>query len=87
MDGGTPPDASYTFKHALVRDAAVNSLLRSEFRRVNANITALLEAAEPPPRSELIAHHAELGGLDGSDRYVHSSDDATAGGLLKMPHP
>ena len=37
---GAPPDASYTFKHALVRDAAANSLLRSEFRRINAAIVA-----------------------------------------------
>jgi class 3 adenylate cyclase/tetratricopeptide (TPR) repeat protein len=61
---GVPPEASYTFKHALVRDAAANSLLRSEFRRINASITASLEAADPPPPPELIARHAELGGLD-----------------------
>jgi tetratricopeptide (TPR) repeat protein len=77
---GTPPDASYTFKHALVRDAAVNSLLRSEFRRVNASIAALLEAAEPPPPPELIARHAELGGLDRKavDCLLRAGDEAIA---------
>jgi hypothetical protein len=30
---GTPPDAEYTFKHALVQDAAYSTLLRSRLRR------------------------------------------------------
>ena len=61
---GLPPDSAYTFKHALVRDAAANSLLRSEFRRINGGIVAAFEAltARPPP--ELIGWHAELAGLD-----------------------
>jgi predicted ATPase len=48
---GLPPDSVYTFKHALVRDAAANSLLRSEFRRVDADIVEAFEAfaARPPP--------------------------------------
>jgi predicted ATPase len=77
---GTPPDASYTFKHALVRDAAANSLLRSEFRRVNARIAEALEAAEPPLPPELIARHAELGGLDRKavDCLFRASDEAIA---------
>jgi class 3 adenylate cyclase/tetratricopeptide (TPR) repeat protein len=61
---GRPPNSTYTFKHALVRDAAANSLLRSEFRRVNAGIAAAFEAAEVQPPPELIAWHAELAGLD-----------------------
>ena len=61
---GLPPDSAYTFKHALVRDAAANSLLRSEFRRINGGIVVAFEAltARPPP--ELIGWHAELAGLD-----------------------
>jgi class 3 adenylate cyclase/tetratricopeptide (TPR) repeat protein len=61
---GVPPEAAYTFKHALVRDAAANSLLRSEFRRVNAAIVAAFEAFAVQPPPELIARHAELAGLD-----------------------
>ncbi len=61
---GLSPNSSYTFKHALVRDAAANSLLRSEFRRVNAAIAAAFEEFEIQPPPELIAWHAELAGLD-----------------------
>jgi tetratricopeptide (TPR) repeat protein len=77
---GTPPEASYTFKHALVRDAAANSLLRSEFRRVNGSIAAVLEAAQPQPPLELIARHAELGGLDRKaiDYLMRAGDEAIA---------
>ena len=61
---GRSPNPAYTFKHALVRDAAANSLLRSEFRRVNASIAAAFEAFEIQPPPELIAWHAELAGQD-----------------------
>jgi class 3 adenylate cyclase/tetratricopeptide (TPR) repeat protein len=61
---GRPPNPAYTFKHALVRDAAANSLLRSEFRRINASIAAAFEAFEIQPPPELIAWHAELAGQD-----------------------
>jgi class 3 adenylate cyclase/tetratricopeptide (TPR) repeat protein len=61
---GLPPDAVYSFKHALVRDAAANSLLRSEFRRVNGAIAVAFEAIAVPPPPELIARYAELAGLD-----------------------
>src|SRR5215467_6018075 len=33
---GTPPDAEYTFKHALVRDAAYTTLLRSRRQQIHA---------------------------------------------------
>ncbi|WP_422000556.1 ATP-binding protein [Reyranella sp.] len=61
---GLPPDSAYTFKHALVRDAAANSLLRSEFRRINAGIVEAFEGFASPPPPELVARHAELAGLD-----------------------
>jgi class 3 adenylate cyclase/tetratricopeptide (TPR) repeat protein len=61
---GRSPNFAYTFKHALVRDAAANSLLRSEFRRINAGIAAAFEAFEVQSPPELIAWHAELAGLD-----------------------
>ena len=60
---GTPPEAAYTFKHALVRDAAGNSLLLSERRRVRAGIAHALSEGSPPGPPELIAQHAEAAGL------------------------
>ncbi len=60
---GTPPDAAYTFKHALVRDAAANSLLLSERRRIHAAIADALAMNSTAGPSELIAQHAEAAGL------------------------
>ena len=44
---GTPPDAVYTFKHALVQDAAHGSLLRSTRQQLHAQIAEALEAHSP----------------------------------------
>ena len=41
---GTPPDAVYSFKHALVQDVAYGSLLRGSRRRLHARIVEALEA-------------------------------------------
>jgi predicted ATPase len=40
---GTPPDAEYTFKHALVQDAAYGTLLRTRRQQLHARIAATLE--------------------------------------------
>src|SRR5215475_11810332 len=40
---GTPPDAEYTFKHALVQDAAYSTLLRSRRIQLHARIVATFE--------------------------------------------
>ena len=40
---GMPPDADYTFKHALVRDAAYSTLLRSQRQELHARIGKSLE--------------------------------------------
>lgn len=39
---GTPPKADYSFKHALLRDAAYQSLLRSRRREIHATIARTL---------------------------------------------
>ncbi len=44
---GTPPDAIYTFKHALVQDAAYNSLLKSRRQELHGKIARVIEAALP----------------------------------------
>ena len=41
---GTPPDAIYTFKHALVQDAAYGTLLRSRRRELHSRIVGVLES-------------------------------------------
>ncbi len=41
---GMPPDAVYSFKHALVQDAAHGSLLRSSRQQLHAQIAEALEA-------------------------------------------
>ena len=41
---GTPPDATYLFKHALVRDAAYESLLKSRRVALHARLVDVLEA-------------------------------------------
>ena len=49
---GTPPDAIYTFKHALVQDAAYDSLLKSRRQELHAKIARVIEAALPQRRGD-----------------------------------
>jgi len=65
---GIPPQAVYTFKHALVRDAAYESLLKAQRKELHARIAQALTqrfadrvAAEP----ELLAHHYTAAGETG----------------------
>jgi class 3 adenylate cyclase/tetratricopeptide (TPR) repeat protein len=57
---GTPPDAIYSFKHALVQDAAYATLLKSRRQQLHAKIGGVLverfsALAESLP--EVVAHH------------------------------
>ena len=62
---GTPPDAVYNFKHALVQDAAHGSLLRNSRQQLHAQIAEALESHSPElmySQPELFAqHYAEAG--------------------------
>jgi predicted ATPase len=62
---GTPPDAVYAFKHALVQDAAHGSLLRGTRQQLHAQIAEALETLSPElmeNQPELLAqHYAEAG--------------------------
>jgi predicted ATPase len=63
---GTPPDAEYTFKHALVQDAAYSTLLRSRRLQLHARIVATLEDQFPEnvaAQPALLAHHCAEAGL------------------------
>ena len=63
---GEPPEAVYSFKHALVRDAAYESLLKSRRQQLHGQIARTLEerfadivASQP----EIVAHHFTEAGL------------------------
>jgi class 3 adenylate cyclase/tetratricopeptide (TPR) repeat protein len=63
---GEPPDAVYSFKHALVRDAAYESMLKSRRQQLHGQIARALEqsfadivASQP----EIVAHHFTAAGL------------------------
>src|SRR5262249_2515799 len=63
---GEPPEAVYSFKHVLVRDAAYESLLKSRRQQLHGQIARALEksfadivASQP----EIVAHHFTAAGL------------------------
>ncbi len=63
---GTPPDATYSFKHTLVRDVAYDSLLRSRRQQLHAKVAGVLrerfqDLASSQP--EILAHHCTEAGL------------------------
>src|SRR5262245_49773792 len=63
---GVPPDAEYTFKHALVQDTAYGTLLRGRRQQLHARITATLEHRFPEiakTRPEVLARHCTEAGL------------------------
>ena len=63
---GAPPEATYRFKHALIQDAAYDSLLKSRRQALHRRAAEVLRdsavraAAEP----EVVAHHFTQAGLD-----------------------
>ena len=59
---GAPPEASYRFKHALIKDAAYDSLLKSRRQTLHRRAAAALIAAQSEP--EAIAHHFTAAGAD-----------------------
>jgi predicted ATPase/class 3 adenylate cyclase len=63
---GQPPEAQYRFKHALVQEAAYQSLLRSTRQRHHQRIAQVLEARFPgscETQPELLAHHYTQAGV------------------------
>ena len=65
LQRGSPPEAIYSFKHALVQEAAHGSLLRSARQQLHAQIAEALETHSPEiteSQPELLAqHYAEAG--------------------------
>jgi class 3 adenylate cyclase/predicted ATPase len=63
---GTPPNAEYTFKHALVQDTAYSTLLRSRRTQIHVRIAKTLEAQFPEivvAQPALLAQHCAEAGL------------------------
>jgi serine/threonine protein kinase/tetratricopeptide (TPR) repeat protein len=63
---GRPPDARYQFKHALIQDAAYQSMLTKKRQQFHLRIAAALEQRFPETcaaQPELLAHHCTEGGL------------------------
>jgi class 3 adenylate cyclase/predicted ATPase len=63
---GTPPEATYSFKHALVQDAAYGTLLKSRRQHLHARIAQVLEEQFPEiaeSQPALLAHHSTEAGL------------------------
>ena len=63
---GHVPEATYTFKHALVQDAAYDSLLKSARQKLNGQIATVLVRQFPDiveTEPERVAHHFTEAGL------------------------
>src|SRR5262249_23961431 len=63
---GTPPRATFLFKHALVQDAAYGTLLRGKRQELHARVAHVLEKQWPETaetQPELLAHHCAQAGL------------------------
>jgi predicted ATPase len=80
---GLPPQATYRFKHALIQDAAYQSLLRSTRQQSHQRIAQVLEARFPEvceAQPELLAqHYTAAGCTEPAVRYweragQHASD-------------
>ncbi len=63
---GRLPDASYTFRHALIQDAAYDSLLRTRRQSLHGTIAQVLETNFPAiaeTRPQILAQHYALAGM------------------------
>ncbi|WP_407179303.1 AAA family ATPase [Bradyrhizobium sp. STM 3562] len=64
---GSPPDAEYTFKHALVQDAAYSTLLRGRRQQIHARVATTLENQFPEivaAQPQLMAQHCAEAGFN-----------------------
>ncbi len=61
---GKPPAATYTFKHALVQEAAYGSLLKRTRQQLHGRVVDVLlsEFPERAAEPEVVARHAEMAG-------------------------
>jgi class 3 adenylate cyclase/predicted ATPase len=79
---GTPPQAIYLFKHALVRDVAYGSLLRGQRQHLHGRIANVLAEHFPTTveaQPEVMAHHyREAGMADAASTYFERAGGRAA---------
>ena len=79
---GTPPQATFLFKHALVRDVAYGSLLRGQRQQLHGRIADVLAEHFPTTveaEPEVLAHHyREAGMADAASTYFERAGDRAA---------
>ena len=82
VERGRPPNAVYSFKHALMQDAAYGSLLRDRRRALHLQVAETLErdVAGATAEPELLAYHfAEAGVADRAiDYHLKAAEQAMA---------
>ena len=82
FQNGTPPEAIYTFKHALIQDAAYGSLLKRTRLRLHARIAQVLVESFPARAAaapEVVARHYEAAGLaDQAATYCQRAGERAA---------
>ena len=66
---GTPPNATYSFKHALVQDAAYSALLRARRQQLHGAIAQILERRFPDTAPEVLAQQFE--GAGRAEQAIH----------------
>lgn len=83
LEHGTAKERHFVFKHALVRDAAYESLLRRKREELHARILAVLEQAPDVPAESLARHSASAGFTDRAiDLWRRASASAMARGAF-----
>ena len=79
---GEPPTARYIFKHALVQDAAYDSLLKSRRETLHGQIASALERDFPAVgegEPEILArHHAAAGDAEPAIEYLRRAGERAA---------
>jgi len=85
---GSPPDASYLFKHALIQDAAYNSLLKVTRQQHHRRIAHALVETFPDfarKQPEVVAHH--LGHAGDSEAAIRQWEQASRLAMQRSAHP
>jgi predicted ATPase len=84
---GLPPQAYYVFKHALIRDSAYESLLKSTRQQYHQRIAQVLESQFPETteaQPELLAYHFTEAGL--TEQAVHYWHQAGQSAVQRSAH-
>jgi serine/threonine protein kinase/predicted ATPase len=87
FEKGRPPRTSYQFKHALIQDAAYQSMLKGKRQQVHERIARVVEAAFPEvvrAQPELLAHHFSAAGQ--ADRAIDYWREAVRRSQARSAH-